>query len=111
MAFSVNLYYAGDDSNARRFAEEMMSSGTVDAIRSEPGNLRYEYFSSLEDPNTVLLIDSWENQASLDTHHESPMMQTIMNLREKYGLRVTAERFMTDEEGFSAKDESFLQSK
>ena len=36
------------------------------------------------------------------------MMQTIMNLREKYGLRVTAERFMTDEEGFSAKDESFL---
>ena len=38
---TVNLYYTGSNGSARAFAEEMVRSGTVDAIRSEEGNLRY----------------------------------------------------------------------
>lgn len=56
MAITVNLRYTGTDGNARKFAEEMISSGTVDAIRAEEGNLRYEYYQSLDDPETILLI-------------------------------------------------------
>ena len=56
MSITVNLRYTGTDGNARKFAEEMVSSGTVDAIRSEEGNLRYEYYQSLDDPETILLI-------------------------------------------------------
>ena len=33
---------------------EMERSGTAAAIRSEDGNLRYAYFLSLENPETVL---------------------------------------------------------
>ena len=33
MAITVNLRYSGKDGAARRFAEEMISSGTVDAAR------------------------------------------------------------------------------
>ena len=44
---TVNIYYHGADGSARRFAEEMTASGTVDAIRAEPGNLRYEHFLPL----------------------------------------------------------------
>lgn len=40
----------------------MISSGTVDAIRNETGSIRYDYFFPLGDEETVLLIDSWENQ-------------------------------------------------
>ncbi len=59
MAITVNLRYTGKDGNARKFAEEMTTSGTVAAIRAEAGNLRYEYYQSFDDPETVLLIDSW----------------------------------------------------
>jgi quinol monooxygenase YgiN len=97
MAITVNLRYTGKDGNARKFAEEMISSGTVDAIRAEPGNLRYEYYVPLDDPETVLLIDSWENQAAIDAHHASPMMATIAALRERYDLHMTAERFVSAE--------------
>ena len=62
MAITVNLHYIGKNGNARKFAEEMISSKTVEAIRAEKGNLRYEYYLSIDDPETVLLIDSWENQ-------------------------------------------------
>ena len=92
MAITVNLRYKG--ANARAFAEEMISSGTVDLIRAEPGNLRYEYYVPLDDPNVVLLIDSWTDQAAIDAHHASPMMATIAALREKYDLHMSVERFI-----------------
>ena len=94
MAITVHLEYRGKDGSARRFAEEMVSSGTVDAIRAEKGNLRYEYYVSLEDPDAVLLIDSWEDQEAIDFHHASPMMATIARLREKYDLHMKTERFI-----------------
>lgn len=97
MPITVNLRYTGTDGNARKFAEEMISSGTVDAIRAEEGNLRYEYYQSLDDPETILLIDSWASQEAIDAHHASPMMKTIAALREKYDLHMTVERYTAAE--------------
>lgn len=109
MAITVNIYYTGVDGNAKKFAKEMIDSGIVGQIRAEKGNLRYEYFSPLIDDETILLIDSWENQEAIDIHHASPMMGEIMRLREKYDLHTKAERYLSDDEAFSDKDEAFLR--
>ncbi len=98
MAFTVNLYYTGTGGNARKFAEEMRASGLVDKIRAEKGNLRYEYFLPPDDPETVLLIDAWENEEALDFHHKSPMMKEIAALREKYHLKMRVRKFREIEE-------------
>lgn len=98
MSITVNLYYTGAAGAARAFANEMLASGTVDAIRAEEGNLRYEYFVPLDDPDALLLIDSWESQAALDVHHASPMMATIAALREKYDLHMRVERYVSAED-------------
>ena len=97
MSITVNLRYTGTDGNARKFAEEMVSSGTVDAIRAEEGNLRYEYYQSMDNPETILLIDSWANQEAIDKHHATHMMDTIAKLREKYDLHMTVERYTSAE--------------
>ncbi|WP_022763469.1 putative quinol monooxygenase [Butyrivibrio sp. AD3002] len=103
---TVNLYYKGTNGNARAFADEMESSGIADAIRKEEGNLRYQYFQPIGDPETVLLIDSWTDQAATDAHHASPMMEQLAKLREKYDLHMTVERFVSDDyEG----DEGFIR--
>lgn len=107
MAITVNLRYTGKDGAARKFAQEMMASGTVAAIRAEEGNLRYEYYEPLEDPETILLIDSWEDQAAIDKHHATPMMKTIGSLREKYDLHMTVERYASVEK--NKDDEKFIR--
>ena len=107
MSITVNLYYTGENGAARKFAEEMMASGTVAAIRSEKGNLRYEYFYPMDDPETVLLIDSWENQEAIDLHHGTPMMGKIMELREKYDLHMKVERFVSD--AVPESDQQFIK--
>ena len=103
---TVNIYYTGKDGSARRFAEEMISSGTVDKIRAEDGSLRYEYFYPVDDLETVLLIDSWRDQEAIDVHHASPMMETIAKLREKYDLHMKVERFVSDDIG---SDEQYIR--
>ena len=109
MSIIVNLRYTGKSGSARTFAEEMTSSGTVDVIRNENGNLRYEYYLSFDDPETVLLIDEWTDQAAIDRHHASPMMQKITELRDKYDLHMTVERYVSDEGGIPDKDEEFIR--
>ena len=109
MAITMNLYYTGENGAARAFAEEMEASGVADAVRAEEGNVSYRYFQPLDNPETVLLIDSWEDQAALDVHHASPMMGAIAELREKYDLHMHVERFITDEEGMSGRDAAFLR--
>ena len=109
MSIVVNIYYTGTNGNARKFAKEMESSGTVAAIREEVGNLRYDYFFSMMEPETVLLIDSWKDQNSLDIHHASPMMSKIIAFREKYDLHMRVERYVSDEAGIPETDKSFIK--
>lgn len=110
MAITVNIYYKGKDDNAKKFAEEMIASGTVDLIRKEKGNLKYEYFIPFDNKNTVLLIDSWESQEAIDWHHNSPMMKTILELREKYNLTMKVERYISDKDGIPESDKKFIKN-
>jgi quinol monooxygenase YgiN len=125
MAITVNLRYTGKKGAAQAFAREMISSGTVEKIRAEKGNLRYEYYLPFDETSvsenkqtdgdssnsseTILLIDSWENQEAIDLHHATQMMKTIAELREKYDLHMTIERFVSDDK-IPEQDKKFIRN-
>ena len=77
MSITINIYYTGINGNARKFANE--------------------YFYPINDDETVLLIDSWKDQKSIDFHHASPMMIEIAKLRDKYDLHMRVERYISDD--------------
>lgn len=108
MAITVNLYYTGKNGSAKHFVEDMIKNGVVDRIRAQKGNLRYDYFVSLTDPETILLIDSWKDQEAIDQHHASEMMQEIAQLRDKYDLHMKVERYTSDD--LPTKDQEFIRS-
>lgn len=109
MAITINIYYKGEKERAKNFVNEMIASGIVEKIRNEEGNLRYDYFYPRDDEETVLLIDSWKDQRSLDIHHSTSMMEEIMKLREKYDLHMTVERYVSDTEINNINDEKFIR--
>lgn len=110
MAITINIYYYGKNGNAKKFAQEMRMTGVVDSIRKEEGNLKYEYYFSMEDEETLLLIDSWKDQNAIDQHHASPMMEQIIKLREKYDLHMRVERYVSDDGGMPESDKAFLRT-
>lgn len=108
MSITINIYYSGENRNAKKFAQEMLSRGIVEKIRAEEGNIKYEYFLPMNDEETVLLIDCWKDQLSLDKHHNSPVMQEIIELREKYDLHMQVERYISDASE-NPDDEKFIR--
>lgn len=110
MAITINIYYTGENGSAKKFAKEMLERGIVDSIRAEEGNLRYEYFVHMDDDETILLIDSWQNQQAIDLHHHSPMMTEIAALREKFHLHMKVERYISDENGIPLADKEFIKA-
>lgn len=109
MAITINIYYKGENGNAQKFANEMVSNGIVEKIRAENGNLRYKYFFPMHDRETVLLIDSWDSQKALDLHHQSPMMQKIIKLREKYDLHMKVERDVSADADAPETDHKYIR--
>ena len=95
MSLTINIYYTGSNGSARAFAKEMEQSGIANDIRNERGNESYNYFLSMRNPGTVLLIDQWKDQKALDEHHNSPMMEKIAELRDKYDLHMQVKRYVT----------------
>lgn len=108
MSITVNIYYTGANGSARKFVKEMVSTGTVEAIKNEEGNLRYDYFFPMDDDETVLLIDSWSSQEAIDAHHATPMMNTIIELRKKYDLHMKVERYISNDE-IPEADKKFIR--
>ena len=109
MSIIVNIRYTGENGSARAFADQMIKSGTVEVIRKENGNLRYEYYLPFDDTETVLLIDEWIDQAAIDRHHASPMMQKIAELRDKYDLHMTVERYVSNDGDIPDNDKQFIR--
>lgn len=103
---TILIRYKGINASARKFVNEMISSGVVEQIRKEQGNLSYEYFFPQNGDETVLLVDSWINQEALDKHHELPLMNKIKELREKYDLHMEVEKYtpLMDD-----KDEKYIR--
>ncbi len=93
MSITINILYTGTNDSAKKFAEEMVSTGIVDLVRAEEGNERYEYYFPMDDTQSVLLIDRWKDQQALDLHHQSEMMVLIAELRKKYHLKMKVERY------------------
>ena len=91
----INIFYRGKNGSAKKFAEEMVSSGIVDLVRKEEGNLGYSYFFPKDDNETVLLIDKWKDEEALDRHHKTDMMRQIALLREKYKLSMKVEQYIS----------------
>ena len=91
----INIFYRGKNGSAKKFAEEMVSSGIVDLVRKEEGNLGYSYFFPMVDEETVLLIDKWKDEEALDRHHKTDMMRQIALLREKYKLSMKVEQYIS----------------
>ncbi|MBE6747819.1 MAG: antibiotic biosynthesis monooxygenase [Ruminococcaceae bacterium] len=98
MSIALNLYYKGKNGSAKRFTEEIEKSGLADKIRNQPGNECYEYFTSMKDKETILLVDRWEDDDALHFHHDSSDMIKIGELKDKYDLELKVERYVTEKE-------------
>lgn len=109
MGITINIYYHGTSENIQNFVNEMIDQKIVEKIRAQAGNLKYEYYFAIEDKTELLLIDQWQSQEALDTHHKSTMMNEIIKLRDKYNLTMNVNKFITNDNGITDEDKKYVK--
>lgn len=51
--------------------------------QSHEGCIRYELFQDMENPNSLTMVEEWEDQAALDKHMETTTFKKILPELEK----------------------------
>ncbi|MCC5894103.1 MAG: antibiotic biosynthesis monooxygenase [Alkalibacterium sp.] len=46
----------------------------IESSRQEKGCLYYHLYESMEEPNTFVMVETWENQEAIDNHNQNPML-------------------------------------
>lgn len=66
------------------FLNEIEARGIVPLIRYEKGCIEYSYFLSVDNSDTLLLLETWENEFLQQKHLEAPHMEMLAKLKERY---------------------------
>ena len=69
MALLLIVSYSVQPGKGEDFARAF--APVIDEVREEPGCSQYELFRSADDPDRLVLLERWDDQASLDAHLEA----------------------------------------
>ena len=66
------------------FIERVKNEGVLDAIRSENGCIKYDFYLSEKETNELLLIEQWESKTHQQIHLKQPHMDTFRSFKNDY---------------------------
>lgn len=78
--------YHAKPGQAAAFVQALESSGTAAKVRAEAGCIRYDYYYSAAQEDTVLLFEEWESQHHQQVHLTQPHIADVKAIKEKYIL-------------------------
>ena len=89
----LHVTYRCKSGMATDFVRAIKESGVQDLVRSEDGCFQYDYHLSLEQDDTVVLLEKWRDSAALAAHLAQPHMETLRELKSRFALDSALERF------------------
>jgi len=70
--------------SGRQFVDALEQAGLLRTIRAEAGCLQYEFFTSLDDPGKLILVERWTDEEALATHAASGHMEKFAAIKADY---------------------------
>lgn len=89
----LNVTYKCKPEMRDEFLEMIMTEGIDIACRNEQGNIKYDYYRSVEDSDELLLIEKWLDADSLALHGKQPHFSRLGKLKTEYVTDTIIERF------------------
>lgn len=81
---TLYVQYTAKPGCREAYLRSVREEGIQAAIRAEEGCLRYDYYLSAEDENTILLLEQWESEAHQRAHMAQPHMARLREWKEMY---------------------------
>ena len=90
---TLNVTYNLKNKKREEFIAALDEMGMADRSRLEDGCIMYEYFSSSEDENKLLLVEKWVNPAAQRAHMETAHFAELKAIESEYVLDTLVEKY------------------
>lgn len=88
----LHVTYTLKADESHEFIAEL-EQGSAPAVRAEDGNICYDYFIPAGNDRHVLLIEKWRDEAALSAHMQTPTMELIRSIKNKYVDNTLLEKY------------------
>lgn len=92
-ALTVIVTYKTLPGKARAFYEAVKSSGVEAGVRQESGNHGYRFYLPLDQEDTLVLIEQWEDKAAADAHAFTDNVKKMGQIKPEYVLESSVVRY------------------
>ena len=89
----LHVYYRCKSGSAQDFVRAIKDSGVQALVRAEDGCIQYDYHLSLEEDDTVVLLEKWRDADALAAHMQQPHMETLREFKARFAHDAVIERY------------------
>lgn len=91
---TVIVTYKTLPGKAEAFFKAITENGIAAGVRQEPGNKGYSFYLPLEEKDTLVLIEKWDNEAAADEHGGTENVKKMAAIKPNYVLETVAIRYI-----------------
>lgn len=75
------------------FLEIIQKEAIDKASRKEIGNITYDYFISVNNPDVIFLVEKWKDEMAIEIHKTMPHFARLGELKEEYVEDTSIEKY------------------
>lgn len=88
------VYYHCENGMRAAFLKALEDAQIAKRCQSEPGNVQYSYYLPVDNPNTVLLLEKWENEEAQKVHLATDNFKVLTDIKAKFVVDTKIERYI-----------------
>ena len=89
-----NVYYHTNPGQREAFFAAISQLGIRENSIREEGNLKYDYFFDAQNPDGLLLVESWTTPELQQIHCQTEIFAELQALKAQYCQSVSIDKFM-----------------
>ena len=88
-----NVTYILKEGALDDFLEALYTIGVARETRKEDGCMGYEYYTSIDDPEKLFLVEHWRDEAAQQAHLQSAHIKALGEVKANYVEETILEKF------------------
>lgn len=89
----LNVTYKCKPDRREKLLEMIYTEGIALASRSEEGNIKYDYYTPVDNSDELLLVEKWRDEEALAVHGKQTHFVRLGALKKKFVLDTIIEKF------------------
>ncbi len=86
-------YEIKPETTAQAFYEALYAANIPQTCQNEAGNHQYHYYYPADGSHTLMLLEIWQDEASLTAHQQTPHFKEIAPIKDKYVSHTSLVRY------------------